>query len=335
MSASKSIAVLGAGSWGTALAMVLAKQDHPTTLWTWQEQHARAMNVSRKNSAYLPDIELPENLVVTHDLQSTVESCDTLLIVVPSHAFSELVSTLSPWLTPSHRIMFATKGLDKESSELLSVILKEKLGQDRLVAMLSGPSFAKEVAQGLPTSVIIASESEPFAQECQQLFHCKTFRTYIGDDIIGLQLCGAVKNVLAIATGIADGYGFGANTEAAIITRGMAQMRRLGLAMGAKADTFMGLAGLGDLLLTCTNNQSRNRRFGLYLGQEMTVNDAIEKVEQVVEGYDNARQVRQLAHTHQIEFPLVEAVYDVCFEGKKPQDAISELLSRPVAAEYP
>ncbi|MEY8200355.1 MAG: NAD(P)H-dependent glycerol-3-phosphate dehydrogenase [Colwellia sp.] len=329
MSLSAKITVLGAGSYGTALAICLARNGHKTLLWGRDANHVVAMEQDRENNKYLADCPFPENLALEADLTKAVQASDNLLVVVPSHAFADMLKQIKPMLTGNTKIAWATKGLDPQTGDLLQTVAIKILGNSVSLAVLSGPTFAKEMASGLPTAISLSSEDDEFVAELSDLLHCeKRFRVYSNKDFIGVQLGGAVKNVIAIAAGIADGIGFGANARTALITRGLAEMTRLGLALNAEPATFMGMAGLGDLVLTCTDNQSRNRRFGLALGQGNEVEQAITDIGQVVEGYRNTKEVYMLAQRHGVEMPIVEQVYQVLYRGKDARLAAADLLSR-------
>jgi glycerol-3-phosphate dehydrogenase (NAD(P)+) len=329
MSLAAKITVLGAGSYGTALAICLARNGHKTLLWGRDANHVTAMAQDRENNKYLADCPFPENLALEADLEKAVQASDNLLVVVPSHAFADMLKQIKPMLTDNAKIAWATKGLDPQTGDLLQNVARTVLGDNVTLAVLSGPTFAKEMASGLPTAISLSSEDDEFVAELSDLLHCeKRFRVYSNKDFIGVQLGGAVKNVIAIAAGIADGIGFGANARTALITRGLAEMTRLGLALNAEPATFMGMAGLGDLVLTCTDNQSRNRRFGLALGQGKEVEQAITDIGQVVEGYRNTKEVYMLAQRHDVEMPIVEQVYQVLYCGKDAKLAAADLLSR-------
>lgn len=329
---SKPIAVLGAGSWGTALAIHLARINSHVRLWSHDAMQVSAMEATRCNSRYLPNILLPENLQLSDSLEKTLEDVRDILVVVPSHAFRDVLNQIKPHVDANTRVAWATKGLDPKQHELLHTVAHEILGKLPF-AVLSGPSFAKEVALELPTAVTIASSSQDFATELLSLFHSKTFRVYTSTDVIGVELGGAMKNVLAVAVGIADGLGFGANTRAALITRGLAEMTRLGLALGGYQATFMGLAGVGDLILTCTDNQSRNRRFGIALGAGKSKEVAEKEIGQVVEGVRTAAEIYHLARQAGIEVPICERAYQVLYSGLSPKEAVTLLLSREPKAE--
>ena len=324
-----SITVLGAGSYGTALAICLARNGHQTTLWGRDAEHVEQMKRQSCNQKYLPDAQFPETLVPEQDLAKAVAANDVLLLVVPSHAFNHMLNEIKPMLTAKHKIAWATKGLDHQSGRLLQDVARDILGDEISLAVLSGPTFAKEMAAGLPTAISLSSTDDGFVEQLSNLLHCqKRFRVYTNNDFVGVQLGGAVKNVIAIGAGMADGIGFGANARTALITRGLAEMTRLGLKLGADANTFMGMAGLGDLVLTCTDNQSRNRRFGLALGQGTSVELAMQDIGQVVEGYRNTKEVHMLAERVGIEMPIVEQIYQVLYGGKSAQQAAMDLLAR-------
>ncbi len=322
------LAVLGAGSWGTALAIQLARGNHPVLLWGQDPGKIRQMREKRENSPYLPGIRLPANILPESDLQLVVRHCDDILVVVPSHAFRDTLRAVAPHLAATTRIAWATKGLEPGSHKLLGDVARETVGERRALAVISGPTFAREVALGLPTAVTIAANDEPFARYLADRLHSGRFRPYTSRDMTGVSVGGAVKNVLAIAAGIADGLGFGANTRSALITRGLAEMMRLNSALGGARETLMGLAGLGDLLLTCTDDQSRNRRFGLYLGQGKSIAAARARIDQVIEGIQTAQEIQALAEHHAVEMPITEQVYRVLHRGQTPEAAVESLLAR-------
>jgi len=323
------ISILGAGSYGTALAICFARNGHQTLLWGRDSEHVAEMAASRANHKYLPDSVFPPSLELEADLEKAVTASDNILLVVPSHAFGDMLVQIKPMLRKTARVAWATKGLDHKTGRLLQDVARDILGSDIALAVLSGPTFAKEMAAGLPTAISLSSTDQGFAGELSDLLHCeKTFRVYNNSDFIGVQLGGAVKNVVAIGAGMADGIGFGANARTALITRGLAEMTRLGIALKADPATFMGMAGLGDLVLTCTDNQSRNRRFGLALGGGDSVEHAMAAIGQVVEGYRNTKEVYMLAQRMGVEMPIVEQVYQVLYCGKNAKLAASDLLSR-------
>lgn len=326
------LAVLGAGSWGTALAILLARHGHRVRLWAHRAEQADAIRASGENRRYLPGIALPDRILATGSLPEAVAGCRDILVVVPSHGFRRLVADIAPLLADHGRVAWATKGLEPDGSRLLHEVACEHLGQ-RPLAAISGPTFAREVAEGLPTAITVASNEPSFADAMAGYLRSDTFRPYTSDDLVGVQIGGALKNVLAIAAGIADGIGYGANTRAALITRGLAEIRRVGDALGARSETLMGLAGLGDLVLTCTDDQSRNRRCGLLLGRGLGLQQAQTEIGQVVEGVGTVRQARTLIERLQVEMPITEQVYQVVHAGRPPAEAVKALLDRQLRAE--
>ena len=332
-SAPRRIAVLGAGSWGTALAIQIARAYPEVVLWDISPEHVAAMQEQRCNPFYLPDIPFPETLQLKADLQSTIELAETLLLVIPSHAVRGFIRGARDLIRADHHFVWATKGLEEGTGKLMHQVIGEELPQCKSFAVASGPTFAKEVAQDLPTAITVASSSRAIAEEVAGFLHHGNFRAYTSDDMIGVELGGSLKNVLAIAAGIADGLGFGANTRAALITRGLAEIMRLGQAMGAQVETFMGLAGLGDLVLTCTDNQSRNRRMGLKLAEGKSEQQARDEIGQAVEGVKTAREAVGLGRKYKVELPIIEQTYQVLYEGRSPKDAVHALLAREARAE--
>ncbi|AVX40146.1 NAD(P)H-dependent glycerol-3-phosphate dehydrogenase [Yersinia enterocolitica] len=324
-----SMTVIGAGSYGTALAITLARNGHQVVLWGHDPKHIQVLQHDRCNQAFLPDVPFPETLLLETDLARALAASRDVLVVVPSHVFGAVLHQLKPHLRQDARIVWATKGLEAETGRLLQDVAREILGESIPLAVVSGPTFAKELAAGLPTAIALASTDTKFSEDLQQLLHCgKSFRVYSNPDFIGVQLGGAVKNVIAIGAGMSDGIGFGANARTALITRGLAEMTRLGSALGADPSTFMGMAGLGDLVLTCTDNQSRNRRFGIMLGQGLGVQEAQDKIGQVVEGYRNTKEVLALAQRHGVEMPITEQIYQVLYCHKNAREAALTLLGR-------
>ncbi|MGI9212394.1 MAG: NAD(P)H-dependent glycerol-3-phosphate dehydrogenase [Methylococcaceae bacterium] len=322
------ISVLGAGSWGTALAILLARNGHETVLWGHHAEHTQRLSDERCNHRYLPDAPFPDALEVRVNLTEAVEASPITLVAVPSHAFRDLLVKIRPCLRPHPRIAWATKGLETDTQRLLHDIVADEIGPDTDMAVLSGPTFAREVAANLPTAMTVASRQADFAATLVDLLRNPRFRAYSSEDLIGVQLGGATKNVLAIAAGVADGLGFGANARAALITRGLAEMTRLGLALGGRPETFMGLAGVGDLILTCTDNQSRNRRFGLGLGRGIPRSQITQEIGQEIEGIMTARLVYQLAQRQGIDMPITEQTYRVLHQGLQPLEAVENLFLR-------
>ena len=329
--AADAIAVLGPGSWGTALAVLLARNGLRVPLWGHAAQISDLAR-HRENREYLPGVPLPEGLVPCADLAQTLAGAREVLVVVPSHAFRAVVRQAAPFVAPGVDVSWATKGFDPETGKLLSEVAAEEL-PGRSYAVLSGPTFAGEVARGLPTAITVASTSDEHAARLAAYLRSETFRAYTSRDIVGVQVGGAAKNVMAIAAGISDGLGFGANARIALITRGLAEISRLGMVLGGQPETFMGLAGLGDLALTCTDDQSRNRRMGLALARGLSIEEARAEIRQEVEGINTTREVRNKARQLGVEMPITEEVYKVLFEGLDPRQAVRELLRREQKAE--
>jgi glycerol-3-phosphate dehydrogenase (NAD(P)+) len=326
------LAVIGAGSWGTALAILLARSGHPVHLWGRDATQVDAMRAARCNVRYLPEAEFPERLAVTSNLDTALRGARDALIAVPSHAFRATLESIAPRLAPATRVAWATKGFEISSGLLPHQVASELL-HGRVGAVLSGPTFAKEVGIGLPTALTVASKDEHFAKQLALSLKGPNFRAYTQTDIMGVEVGGAVKNVIAIGTGIADGAGFGANTRVALITRGLAEMMRLGVKLGAARDTFMGLAGLGDLVLTCTDNQSRNRRFGMALGRGESPAQAHAAIDQVVEGMSAAQAVHSVARDRGVDMPICREIYEIIHEGKPVRAAVQALMGRELRSE--
>jgi glycerol-3-phosphate dehydrogenase (NAD(P)+) len=328
------VAVLGAGSWGTALAVQLARNGIPTTLWGRTPQAVVEMATTRRNARYLPELELPGSLQLSAMLEPTARDAGTLLLAVPSHAFDELLHAIAPWVGPVVGIAWATKGFDPASGRFLHELVAEHL-PGHAAAVVTGPSFAREVASGLPTALTVHSSDAAFAQVVAQQLHSPRFRAYTGNDVLGAELGGAMKNVLAVATGVADGMQMGLNARAGLITRGLAEMLRLGAALGSRPETLMGLAGLGDLVLTCTGDLSRNRRLGLALGRGVGLAQAIAEIGQVVESVQTVDTVMKLADESRVELPITALVQKVLHEELTPTEGMRALLSREQKPEYP
>ncbi|MBI3545040.1 MAG: NAD(P)-dependent glycerol-3-phosphate dehydrogenase [Gammaproteobacteria bacterium] len=322
------IAVLGAGSWGTALALLLARNGHDVVLWGNDRARQARLKQERQNSFYLPGISFPANLQIAESLAEAAKISAHFLIAVPSHAFRATVAALQPLIKSDTMVTWATKGLEPGSGKLLSQVALEVLGKQQSFALLSGPTFAREVAQNLPTALTVAADQENTMEEVAAWLRNDRMRVYTCADVAGVQLGGAIKNVMAIAAGISDGLGFGANARAALITRGLAELTRLGVAMGGKPETFMGLTGAGDLILTCTDNTSRNRRVGIALGQGRKLAEILTELGQEAEGVATARELYQLAKKLNIEMPIIEQVYRVLYENIAPQVAVETLLKR-------
>ena len=336
------VTVLGGGSWGTALSVLLAQNFEQVRIFTRNTKVVTSINESHKNQCYLPDLLLPNNISATSILKDAITSQLNFVIVVPSKAYAQTLLDLYQVLEEENRLsvsnkslslVWGTKGIDPTTHQLLSNITQSTFPQTDNIGVISGPSFAKETVKKLPTALTIASSNENVAKAFTDWFKTPTTRIYYHDDIIGVQIGGAIKNVLAIAAGISDGLGFGANARAALITRGLSEMVRLGTALGGRANTFMGLTGIGDLVLTCTDNQSRNRRFGIGLGKEKPIDQIICEIGQEIEGIQTVKEVMALKQSQNIEMPICEQVHAVIYEGLDAKTAVSQLLSRELKAE--
>jgi glycerol-3-phosphate dehydrogenase (NAD(P)+) len=327
------IVVLGAGSWGTALAIQFARGGGPTVLWGRAEDEPEKLARERVNTRYLPGAEFPPALAIEASLEKALESGDDVVLVVPSSVLRAVLTEIRPLLGPKARVAWASKGFELSTGKLPHQVAEEVLGPGVPIAVLSGPTFAKEVGQGMPTAIAVASPDEEFARSLAERISSGGFRAYTQTDIVGVEIGGAVKNVLAIATGCSDGLGYGSNARVFLITRGLAELMRLGVALGAKRETLMGLAGLGDLVLTCTDDQSRNRRFGRALAAGKPVEEAIAEIGQVVEGYHAARAVHEVAAKHGVEMPICGYVYDVLHRKVPLKNVVGSMLARAVTPE--
>jgi glycerol-3-phosphate dehydrogenase (NAD(P)+) len=329
------IGIIGAGAWGTALALLLADRGHDVTLWMYERDLAEETQRTRENRVYLPGFTLPANISVNATLDRAVRERPFILSVVPSHTARAISTQMAPFLANDAVIVSASKGIETETLMPLSDVFRETLPpkfHDRL-CFLSGPSFAKEVAQKMPTAVALASYVPGAGRRAQQLMSAPYFRVYTNPDVIGVELGGSVKNVIAIAAGVLEGLGYGYNTMAALLTRGLAEMTRLGVSMGADPRTFSGLAGMGDLVLTCTGGLSRNRTLGVRLGKGERFEDIMKGLPTVAEGVKTAKATRELARKHSVEMPVVDEVYRIIYEGKDPQLALKDLMSRELKGE--
>jgi glycerol-3-phosphate dehydrogenase (NAD(P)+) len=330
----ESVLVIGAGSWGTALAIQLSRGDRASLLWAREPQQQAALARDRRNARYLPDATFPPGLeIVTGRLEAAVGRARVVLLAVPSHSFRATLELIRGDLRADARVAWATKGFELTTGRLPHEVAEAVLGPALPVAVVSGPTFAKEVGAGLPTAMTIASADPQFAHELAKRITGEHFRAYTSADVVGVEVGGAVKNVLAIGAGMSDGLGFGANTRIALITRGLVEMTRLGVALGAQKDTFMGLAGMGDLVLTCTDNQSRNRRFGLALAQGASLSEAQAQIGQVVEGVFAAKAVRIVAANAGVDMPICASIHRVIHDGLEPLAAVKELMSRGIKPE--
>jgi glycerol-3-phosphate dehydrogenase (NAD(P)+) len=329
------IGIIGAGAWGTALALLLADKGHDIALWMYEQDLAEETHRTRENRVYLPGFTLPANISVTASLDVVVRAKPFVLCVAPSHTVRAIATRMAPFLADDTVIVSASKGIEIDTLMPLSDVLRQTLPpklHNRL-CFLSGPSFAKEVAQKMPTAVALASHDPEACRRAQRLMSTPYFRVYTNPDVIGVELGGSVKNVIAIAAGVLEGLGFGYNTMAALLTRGLAEMARLGVAMGADPRTFSGLAGMGDLVLTCTGGLSRNRTLGLRIGKGEKLDDILNGAKTVAEGVRTAKAARELARKNRIEMPIVEEMYRVLYEGKDPRTATQDLMSRELKAE--
>lgn len=322
------VAVIGAGSWATALAVLLGKKGHPVSLWARRADQVTELRESRQNHKYLPGIVLPDTIAATSDLEEAVSGCDKIVLGVPSHAVRQLCTQLKPILKTTKTVINTAKGLEESSLLRLSTVIDEEFGGQHQVVVLSGPSHAEEVGRDLPTTVVVATRHRKTAEAVQDLFMTPTFRVYTNPDMVGVELAGALKNVIALCCGVADGLGLGDNTRAALMTRGLTEIARLGVAMGAQPLTFAGLAGVGDLIVTCTSMHSRNRRAGIEIGKGKTMEEALDSVQMVVEGVRTTRSAWALAQRHQISMPITEQAYRVLFEGANARDAVTNLMMR-------
>ncbi|WP_434075309.1 NAD(P)H-dependent glycerol-3-phosphate dehydrogenase [Moorella naiadis (nom. illeg.)] len=321
------IAVVGAGSWGTALAVLLARKGFRVNLWARRPEQVTALKKLRENRAYLPEVVLPATITLTADLAAAIREVDLVVLSVPSHAVRLMAQELRPLLPAGVIIVNTAKGLELETKKRLSTVLAEE-GLDRVV-VLSGPSHAEEVGRGLPTTVVVAAADRQTAEYVQDVFMDPTFRVYTNPDITGVEFGGALKNIIALATGMADGLGLGDNARAALMTRGMAEIARLGVALGGKILTFAGLSGIGDLIVTCTSMYSRNRRAGILLGQGQALEEVLAAVGMVVEGVRTTAAARELARQYNIRMPITEEIYQVLYQGKPASDCVAALMERP------
>jgi glycerol-3-phosphate dehydrogenase (NAD(P)+) len=327
--------VLGAGSFGTAIATVLANTFDQVSLFGRDKDVVQQINSERENKGYLPGLKLPEKLTATHSLEEAASKADLIVTATPSHATRDLLAKVGPMLPRGAPIVTVAKGIENETLLTMTEVHEQCLPEEYhpYIAVLSGPSFAKEMVQGMPTVVTIASRWEKTAQRCQKMFSSGAFRTYTSTDVIGVQVGGALKNVIAIAAGMADGLGFGHNARAGIITRGLAEITRMAVRMGANPLTLSGLAGMGDLVLTCTGELSRNRRVGIALGKGQKLEDILKEMHQVAEGVKTAKSARDLQVKFNVELPICEQVYLIAYEGKSPKGAVMDLMSRSPKSE--
>ena len=325
------ISVIGSGSWGTAISVILAKNGHDVKLWSRSQQTTDEFNATRENKKYLPEVEIPVNVTFTSDISQCAKA-DVVVMATPSHTIRSVASQLAPFVSDGQIIVSISKGFDEEKYMRLSQVIKEEI-PNATVAAMSGPSHAEEVSKGLPTTNVVANEDINVAKYIQSIFNSESFRVYASDDIIGVELGGALKNVIALCAGICDGLGYGDNTKAALMTRGMAEIMRLGVAMGARFETFSGLSGIGDLIVTCTSMHSRNRRAGIIIGQGKTADEAQKEVKMVVEGVKTAKAVHFLAEKYGVEMPISNEAYKILFENMSAKDCVKNLMTRDMKNE--
>jgi glycerol-3-phosphate dehydrogenase (NAD(P)+) len=329
------VAVLGAGAWGTVLAKLLADKEHPTRIWAHRREVAETINAARVNTRYLPSVELPARLRATHDLEEALHGAELVVVVIPSHGLRAVMRDARRYVPERALLCSASKGIENDSLMLMSEVLLEELGHavEPRLTYLSGPSFAKEVAQRMPTTVVVAGTSERETETVQHTFATDKFRTYASSDVTGVELGGALKNVIAIAAGIGDGLGFGHNTRAGLITRGLAEIGRLAARKGANPLTLAGLAGMGDLVLTCTGELSRNRTVGLELGRGRTLTDILATLGHVAEGVKTTKSAYDLSNKLGVEMLITAEVYHILYEDKPPQQAVVDLMTRALTKE--
>ena len=330
----KRISLLGAGSWGTALAILLANNGHEVTLWSALETEVTLLRTKREHVDRLPGVKLPDSIMISDNLEEACKDKDLIVFSVASPYVRSTAKQCASYMKPGQIIVNVGKGIEESTLMTLTEVLSEELPMAE-VAVLSGPSHAEEVSKGIPTTVVVGAEKKATAAFIQDIFMNEVFRVYISSDIVSIELVGALKNVIALAAGMVDGLGFGDNTKAALITRGIAEMTRLGVTMGGKKETLSGLSGLGDLIVTCTSTHSRNHNAGELIGKGYSMDEAMAEVKQVVEGVDSAKAARKLAKKYQVSMPIIEAVNQVLFEGKSAKEATVELLTRDRIAEYP
>ena len=326
--------VIGSGSWGTALARVLSKNGHEVTLWSRREEESRMLREERENKSKLPGVKLPDDILCTTDLEQTVEGKDILVLATASPSIRSMAKKMAPYVADGQIIVDVSKGIEDSTLMILTDVIAQEIPQCR-AAVLSGPSHAEEVGRDIPTTVVAGAKDRETAEYIQNLFMNKVFRVYTSPDMLGIELGGALKNVIALAAGAADGLGCGDNTKAALITRGIAEMSRLGVAMGGHIETFNGLTGIGDLIVTCASMHSRNRRAGILIGQGKTMQEAMDEVKMVVEGVNSAKAAKTLAEKYGIDMPIVQEVNQVLFEDKPAREALADLMLRDKKIEHP
>ena len=327
------VGVMGAGSWGTALALLLHSNGHQVTVWSINEEEVEMLSKEREHKSKLPGVKIPEDMVFTSDMETAIKEKDFLVLAVPSAFTRGTARNMKPFVKEGQIIVDVAKGIEEDTLMTLSQQIEEEIPHAN-VAVLSGPSHAEEVGRGLPTAVVIGAKTEETARYLQEMFMNHVFRVYISSDMLGMELGGALKNVIALAAGIADGMGYGDNTKAALITRGIAEIARLGVKMGGAIESFTGLTGIGDLIVTCASVHSRNRKAGYLMGQGKTMEEAMAEVKMVVEGVYSAKAAAKLGKKYGVALPIVDKVNEVLFEGKDPKEAVDELMLRDSKAEH-
>ncbi len=321
------IAVIGSGSWGTAVAILLAHKGHHVMLWSWQQEETDRLNADRENKEFLPGVAFPEGIECSHDMAKCLADKDLIILASPSHAIRATAKSMAPMIKPDQKLLIISKGLEEHTLLTLSQVVEEEIPQAD-ISVMSGPSHAEEVAILMPTTNVVASRTQKTAEYIQDIFMDKVFRVYTSSDIRGVELGGAIKNVIALCAGITDGLGYGDNAKAALMTRGIAEIARLGVKMGARRETFSGLSGIGDLIVTCTSMHSRNRRAGILIGKGHKLEETLQEVHMVVEGVRTAAAAHELAQKYQVNMPIVDEAYSILFEGKDPKEAVTALMMR-------
>lgn len=327
------ITVIGAGSWGTALACLLVGNGYNVTLWCYNKKEEETINKEKENKMYLPGIVIPEKLKVTNEIEYCTKNVDIYVLAVPSKFVRSSLKMFKPYMESIIKIINVAKGIEEGTLLVLSEVIKDELPNSK-IAILSGPSHAEEVAKKIVTTCVVASKDSEFSEEVQNIFMNDYFRVYTNDDLIGVELGGALKNVIALSAGISDGLGFGDNTKAALMTRGLAEIARLGVAMGARNITFKGLSGMGDLIVTCTSMHSRNRRAGILIGEGVKLEEVLKKINMVVEGVNTAKAAYKLGEKYKVDMPIIKQVNKVLFENKNPKEAVMDLMARSKTSEY-
>ncbi len=326
------VSIIGSGSWGTAVAILLANNGHSVMLWSWQKEESDRLKADRENKEFLPGVPFPDSISLTYNIEDCTKDSDLIVLASPSVATRNVAKTLAPYVKDGQLMVNISKGLEESTLLRLSEVYKEEIPNAKICVM-SGPSHAEEVSRGLPTTNVVAADDISDAKKIQDIFMTDVFRVYTSDDVIGVELGGALKNIIALCAGVSDGLGFGDNTKAALMTRGLAEITRLGIKMGAKQETFMGLSGVGDLIVTCTSMHSRNRRAGILLGKGKTLQETLDEVHMVVEGINTTRAAYNLSLKYDVKMPITEAAYDVLYNGKSPRDVTYELMLRDKKTE--